>query len=481
MSENPGPECDSKTSQMSAPLTSTPKVKSFVPDLTISSSSESSVNEEVESEEVAQPTSSGVFKLPRPGYFLKPWDAMELIVNQSTPLLEKIPSGEKNNVYALIRNDTNIQRRKDGLHSQFWDDCGAWTSKSGSNKKVLFAKVGTTNRYLSVIKKKDEYCIKRSVDKKVVYVPLDPQPRHEDVLIIRQYYTTLKKSDLYRKRVTWLENIPSALSKGLESTYTTAIVEYAGEHPGFQDHGNAKPGHSKTSHYIRTNPEVLDKIREMCSQGKRPTEIFNVLQASDTEDEMDLTFHPRNVHQIHNKRHQINKMTREKSGLPPTGFMEFADGLQALLSMQAKEDPNKKYIRKVHSSSGKVVSVVLFTEVSINLIKQLCCKADNSTILGIDRTFNLADNLFVTVTSFKHVGLIRKKTGEPPIIIGPILLHGSADATIYREFLSDIAEGLGSSRQPYLVVGSDQEDAIRKAISKALPFIRNDLCTRHLK
>ena len=159
---------------------------------------------------------------------------------------------------------------QNGLKSQFWDDCGTWDTKAGSNKTALYVK-DNVRKYISVVKKNHEYCLKRRTVEKVVYVPVESQPKPEDVIVIKQYYATHKKNNSFRKRVTWLENVPTAIcDTSRPSILTTAVVEYIGKYPGLQPHGNSK---SQLSHfgYTRTNPKVMNIISDMCAEGKRPT------------------------------------------------------------------------------------------------------------------------------------------------------------------------------------------------------------------
>ena len=46
---------------------------------------------------------------------------------QPTKVLDRVPVGEKSNVYVEVNNENNLRRRGKGQKSQFDDDCGAWT------------------------------------------------------------------------------------------------------------------------------------------------------------------------------------------------------------------------------------------------------------------------------------------------------------------------------------------------------------------
>lgn len=212
-------------------------------------------------------------------------------------------------------------------------------------------------------------------------------------------------------------------------------------------------------------------------------EIYNHLQLSDSEaesssDEMCL---PRNTQQINNKKYNDLRKKRCLDGLPQSGRATFSDNFQAVTTMQTVQaEKGDRFIQEIFSSVGKVPSIVLFTDRIIDTIKQICCSGDEPSVLGVDRTFNLGD-VYVTVTSFKHTGLLRARSAEHPIIFGPMLLHGTATTKVYRAFLSSIADALGTGHQPRLVIGSDEETALRNAIKETFPVSKNVLCTRHLK
>ena len=95
-------------------------------------------------------------------------------------------------------------------------------------------------------------------------------------------------------------------------------------------------------------------------------------------------------------------------------------------------------------------------------------------------TFNLGD-VYVTATCFKHVGLLQKRSEGNPIIVGPILIHGSTTHDIYGFLFNQFASKLPPELISELVIGSDDEPALRRAIRETLPSATNVLCSRHIK
>ena len=48
---------------------------------------------------------------------------------------EKIPNGVKENVYFVVNNEENVQKRASKVKSEFFDDCGIWETSSGCSPK----------------------------------------------------------------------------------------------------------------------------------------------------------------------------------------------------------------------------------------------------------------------------------------------------------------------------------------------------------
>lgn len=87
---------------------------------------------------------------------------------------------------------------------------------------------------------------------------MSPKPADDKVIKMIRYYTTLKASPDFKRRVTRIEPLVAGSTLYCADLTTRALVEYIGEYPGLQPHGNAKakPGRN----YQRTTKEVLDNI-----------------------------------------------------------------------------------------------------------------------------------------------------------------------------------------------------------------------------
>ena len=73
--------------------------------------------------------------------FLETEDVVKLLTTYSeSEAHDIIPEGSKNNVYFVIKNSGNTDKRSRGQQSSFSDDCGVWDTNKGSshNKTEIY-------------------------------------------------------------------------------------------------------------------------------------------------------------------------------------------------------------------------------------------------------------------------------------------------------------------------------------------------------
>ena len=135
----------------------------------------------------------------------------------------------------------------------------------------------------------------------------------------------------------------------------------------------------------------------------------------------------------------------------------------------------------------KSVRIILGTDEQFMQISRFCnLDRDESTVLGIDRTFDLS-SMYATVTVFKQLDLVRATTHDHPINLGPILLSSDATEETYRYFLSQIKwklknmelKGIMLNDQSF-VLGSDQEKALVNAMKSVFPEAKRFVCVYHI-
>ena len=143
------------------------------------------------------------------------------------------------------------------------------------------------------------------------------------------------------------------------------------------------------------------------------------------------------------------------------------------------------YLQEIVQIKGKPPMVILYDDDQLKDLKNFCVGYGNKSILGIDRTFNLGA-CFVTLTVFKNTNLLRRSTQCPPLMLGPVFLHCDGSCESYQRFFSHLRTKLDSNINSELgfcelVIGSDEEKAILKAIRQSFPTATQLLCQRHLQ
>ncbi|KAK3095171.1 hypothetical protein FSP39_011012 [Pinctada imbricata] len=379
--------------------------------------------------------------------FLQACQVLEVLGDDSSVILPRVPPGNKENEYFLVDNSKNISRRETGEKSVFWDDCGAWNGKNGSSPITYFIKI--QGKIISIVKREGVLCFEKQINKKRTFTPLDPQP--VDVIILHRSYSTLKRDPNYRRRVSWLEGKDRAL------------VEYIGKFPGRENHGNRKNG---SRDYIRTPAEVLQKIGQM-SKNRNPANVFDEM-LNMNESDMGV---PRDIQQIRNKKCNEKK----KDANIDCNTNNFADNIQQLQAMVL----TNPFVHQVINCKSKVPSVVCYFPDQLTDIRRFCAR-DGGTVLGFDKTFNLSD-IHVTVSVFKYLAVRRLDTDDHPIFFGPVFFHGNSHASIYHQFFSELSRHFTAEEQKHLILGSDDEKGMRCAMKSSFPFSTSFVCTRHLK
>jgi len=371
--------------------------------------------------------------------------------------LADIPDGVKENVYFVLNNADNVARRNTSTCSVFRDDCGVWSSE-GTGTPLFY--------YLLCEDGPPAYirCLKGVFGKRVkgCFEALTPQLQPEQVLVIRRSYSKLKRDPTYRRRVTWLDRITRNWTKPL------AIVEYSGNYPQQSaSHGNSV----KETEYVRTKPDVVAAVDAELKSSKRPREACHDVNVNNPE------AGPRNMQQVYNRKKSLNeKLTQQRPKC------NLADDVQAVLGMVQEQ----QFVRSVVVAGDKPPTVIVYTDQQVADVKRWCCGPRKRCILVIDRTFNLG-KCYVTVTTFKYLDVLHNQTNEPPVMLGPCYLHWGGTVATYATFFQHLRLKLsedieaGIAVPVSVLIGSDDERALRNALYTVFPNAPHPLCLQHLK
>ena len=402
--------------------------------------------DETADEQVPSPTG-----LSLEGHFLSNSHCVNYLSDvEFEPVYDTVPCGLKENVMFKVK-----------LHgdNKFWDDCGSWEGTHGTKKYQLPVQL-TELRVLP----DGRYGTRKRVDGKNAVVPLEPQPLH--VIVLHRQYSKLRRANTYQRRVTQMDGCEFCL------------IEYLGSFPeDVTPHGNAK----KASEYVRSHPRVLAEVRSKLTSTKQVKRTYDDMKLA-ADDDLDRRRDKKQVENVAARMTGTNGAERKSS-------MNLADEIQSLMTMMTQD--SEDFVQAVNVQLRRSPSVILFTPDQISDIRTLCsrdCIPELRSVLSFDRTFNLSP-LFVTVMVFKHRKVVRKSTQEPPIFLGPMMLHGDGKFSTYLNFFSHIngmlnGSGVGASEFRMLdnvVTGSDDENALVNAAKAAFHNSLQLFCMLHVK
>jgi len=191
---------------------------------------------------------------------------------------------------------------------------------------------------------------------------------------------------------------------------------------------------------------------------------------TDMVHDMEVDDAPRNSRVISNKQYRDRSNDRRNKGAGHRA--NFADEMQSLCSMIASDS---SFLREVSLRGGRVPTLTLFTDRQLAEVKAFCFNAVHGSVWSCNKTYNVG-KLYLTVTVYRRVA-----TGDIPIFIGPVFVHGNSDFETYAHFFGTLAAKLHACDYKQLRLGSDEESSIRKAFQQTFPGAALVTCTRHIK
>ena len=103
-----------------------------------------------------------------------------------------------------------------------------------------------------------------------------------------------------------------------------------------------------------------------------------------------LTSGPRNSQQVRNKKYTDKRAERGEVHYSNN----YSDHVQHILS-EVNSDP---FLQQVIISKDTLPAIILGDENVIRQTINMCCEAADPSVLGVEKTYNLGDGMFVTVT-----------------------------------------------------------------------------------
>ena len=162
---------------------------------------------------------------------------------------------------------------------------------------------------------------------------------------------------------------------------------------------------------------------------------------------------------------QVSDYKRRRSNTPSTAMKCPGDDLYSVMLKAHLESSGEKFVRdiKAYPEPG----VILASDQQLLDIGRFCTYQPNHCVLTIDPTFNLGA-FDVTPMIYRHLLVECRRTGRPPVMIGPILIHYRKTFSTYLFFVSALV-GLSKEIEKFLV-----EKALVDAMTQVFP------CATHL-
>jgi len=234
------------------------------------------------------------------------------------------------------------------------------------------------------------------------------------------------------------------------------LVEYIGDETAAKQfpHGNAKD--RRNTPFIRTQPHVLHDIRT--SHGSVSTVYRDMQLSAATTNQHMATAAPRNKIQIRNIRSTDRNRSRPSRDAI-YNLMEFAY--------------DSEFVHEIHVYPD--LWVVMYHQDIINMFRSTLKPDSPLQLLSYDTTFNLGD-FYLSVLIFRET-----EFEEKPMIPLAFLLHERKLTATHDAFFRCIASlcpEINSASNVVMV--TDSEVAITKAISDNFPDLNTFLCWNHI-
>ena len=232
-----------------------------------------------------------------------------------------------------------------------------------------------------------------------------------------------------------------------------------------QPHKNSK----EKSPFNRSKKSVLVKIESEVQKSAQPTNVYNRVfqECGGVVNASSCGSLPRNRKQITNIKQKALKGTQSEKD-PLFAVMEECK------KEQSQVDP---FLRIVQAAPDAMC--LLASDRQLHDVARFCTHIDQCSILGIDPTFNLGE-FSVTVTTYRHLQLIERRTRKPPVLLGPMLIHQKKTRESYY-FLASGIVGLCPNLRGLVAFGTDGEMAIGEALKMQFGEAKHLLCFIHVK
>jgi hypothetical protein len=178
---------------------------------------------------------------------------------------------------------------------------------------------------------------------------------------------------------------------------------------------------------------------------------------------------PRNEQQV------MKAKSRSKIAAVPTCSSN--DNFAVVMHHAFLEDSDNQFIRDIKTL--REPAIVVCYDRQLDDLVRFCTYSEEFGILTIDPTFSLGD-FDVTVITYRHLLLHSKRTGKPPVFVGPVLIHYRKTFATYLHFVTTLI-GLRRELANIQCFGTDGEIALIDACKQAFTLGTSLICSIHVR
>ena len=232
-------------------------------------------------------------------------------------------------------------------------------------------------------------------------------------------------------------------------------------------HGNCK--RSKQPYY-RTLPSTIKTLKEE-AENCAPKAVVNSVykKSGGIMNAHSVGALPRNREQVSNIRRGTDNSICSNKGVHDPLFLVMEQSKHCKLG--------DKFVRVVTGSPEPMC--VLATDQQLDDLVRFSTNNSRFGVLSIDPTFSLGD-FNVTCIAYRNLLVTDKRSGQFPILLGPILVHQRKLFETYHFFASTLI-GLRPALANVLCFGTDGEGALVKAFKQQWHHAIHLRCFRHMK
>lgn len=289
-------------------------------------------------------------------------------------------------------------------------------------------------------------------------------------IVAKKKLQPLQKNQLYL-RINSKKNV-HGLSRSLfhledaagQIVNSACLLQYQLDNPDIDSvefevpkHGNRKHG---CSSYYPTHKSVLDRMKHKLPVKGATSVYHEMLQTKGGAVKISNPGEiPRGKQQVWQLNANVQRQSQEADVL---AFFKDVDDPPILQHLDYPED-----------------LWVLGTGQMCTDLSRFCTSKRLSYPFSVDPTFNFGQ-YNVTPFTYRHLLLKRKRTGVPPVFIGPTALHHSKTHITYKKITNAVSENVKGFRD-CLSFMTDGEVALHTALSESFPGAVGLRCFMHFK